>query len=93
MGFFTDLFSGEKCEYCGRRSLEDYNTLSTSSGRTIRLKWCRSCKLVSVDESSHVPRCRRCGTRQTSTGKNEYGTIVPKCPKCGHLWDDDGSGE
>ncbi len=88
MGFFTDLILGEKCEYCGSRSVEDYNSFPDSRG-TIRLKWCRSCKCVSVDESGYVPRCYRCGTPQTFTGKNEYGTIVPQCPKCEYLWDGD----
>ncbi len=88
MGFFKDLLLGEKCEDCGRRSLEDYNSFDGAHG-TIRLKWCRSCHLVSVDTQSYVPRCCRCGTPQTSTGKNEYGTIVPKCPHCGLLWDGD----
>lgn len=86
MGFFADFILGKKCGDCGNRSLEDYNSFRASGG-TIHMKWCRSCKRVSVDESGYVPRCYRCGTRQKSTGKNEYGTIVPKCPKCGFLWD------
>ena len=82
MGFFSDFMLGKECENCGSRSLQDYNSIGS-----VRLKWCSSCKRVSVDESGYVPTCYRCGTSQTSTGKNEYGTIVPKCPKCGRLWD------
>ena len=86
MGFFKDLFLGEKCEDCGSRSIEDYNSFPDSRGK-LRLKWCRSCKRVSVDKTGYVPRCRVCGTRQTSTGRNDHDVIVPKCPKCGYLWD------
>ncbi len=88
MGAFKDFLLGKKCEDCGRRSMEDYHSFQGAGG-TIRLKWCRSCRTVTLDMEGYIPRCCRCGTRQTSLGKNECGTIVPKCPDCGHLWDDD----
>lgn len=86
MGFFADLILGDKCEYCGNRSVENCNSFSDSRG-TLRIKRCRSCNNVSVDKNGYIPRCYKCGTRQTSTGRNENNVIVPRCPKCGYLWD------
>ncbi len=93
MGSFADFFLGKKCPDCGSRSLEEYRTFRSSRGGTIRMMWCRSCHRVRADESWHIPRCYRCGTRQTASAKNEYGVIVPKCPHCGLLYDGEEYGD
>lgn len=84
MGFWKDVIFGKQCEDCGRRTLEEYNVIGD-----VHMLWCRSCHVVSVDPSYHVPRCHRCGTLQTGTGENHAGVILPKCPNCGHIWDAD----
>ncbi|MBE6310469.1 MAG: hypothetical protein E7080_05375 [Bacteroidales bacterium] len=84
MGFFSDLFLGDKCKFCGNRSLNDDLHHKTFS---FQMRYCNSCKRLGI--YGEIPRCYRCGTPQTSYGQNEYNVWLPKCPKCGYIWDDD----
>lgn len=36
MGLFADLILGEKCKFCGSRSLENYIHMSHSTGYVLR---------------------------------------------------------
>ncbi len=83
MGFFTSVFLGPECKYCGKRSLEDDDP---SKGLfPFEIKYCRSCGRYQV--FGNIPRCYRCGTPQTNVTINEYGAPLPTCPKCGYVWD------
>lgn len=84
MGLFADLILGEKCKFCGSRSLENYIHMSHSQG-TFYVKYCRTCERWGVYGTP--PRCYVCGTPQTSLGTNEHDVVLPKCPKCGYLYD------
>lgn len=85
MGFFADVFLGPQCYYCGRRSLEDEFNVRGSA--PFAVYYCSSCGRYQV--RGPVPRCHRCGTPQTKLAMNEYGVMLPQCPNCGYIWDDD----
>lgn len=87
MGFFANLFLGPKCIYCGERSLKLIMEFGAIERTKVKIYHCASCNRTGV--YNYVPRCGHCGKRQTSLGRNEYDVVVPKCPYCGHLWDDD----
>lgn len=80
MGFWAEIFLGPECKYCGKRSLKEV----AHFGR-ITMCYCKSCNIVGTYD--HIPRCYVCGTRQTIVGYNSYNVPVPKCPKCGYLYD------
>lgn len=85
MGFLADVFLGPQCNYCGRRSLEE--EFSVKGYCPFEVKYCRSCGRYQVH--GPVPSCHRCGTPQTKLARNEYGVMLPQCPNCGYIWDDD----
>ena len=87
MGFLGDVFLGPKCMYCGERSLKTISEFGYYERTKVKIFRCSSCARTGV--YNFIPRCSECGERQTSLGRNEYDVIVPKCPNCGHLWDDD----
>ena len=79
MGFFADLFLGEKCKYCGERDLIDVKCLPQHN-----MKGCKSC--LRVGNYGQIPRCDVCGKPMTGTFENSYGVFLPKCPSCGHKY-------
>ena len=89
MGFWSDLFLGEPCMWCGKRSVEEYKTFNVPRHGELRLLWCKSCKKVYADREGYIPKCVRCGNKMMGTEKNSYGVIVPQCTKCGFIWDGD----
>ena len=92
MGFISDLLLGPKCKYCGRHSLQNKNVRDEYGDVNyfchvdgINVMYCESCQRVG--SYGRIPRCHICGCSQTSIGKNKNGMWVPKCPKCGYLYD------
>ena len=83
---FLDFLLGDKCEYCGSRSLKVHNRFKTPRGE-FRILACESCRRVYLDKTGDIPKCWKCGTRQTLLGRNEYNVILPKCPNCGYVYD------
>lgn len=82
MGVFANVFLGPQCKYCGRRSLKDEESKGLFP---FEMKRCRSCGRYQAH--GDIPHCGRCGTLQTDVAINEYGVALPKCPKCGCVWD------
>lgn len=77
----ADFFLGEKCRYCGVRSVKSITTFHSDWG----VYYCNSCHRFII--RGRVPRCGRCGGTMTTAGQNRYGVYVPKCPNCGHIYD------
>lgn len=87
MGFFSRLFSSTQCRYCGSYDTWEIVSFDLTPGR-LSMVGCKKCECVGP--YGYLPVCKICGAQQYGAAYNHAGCPVPKCPKCGHLWDADG---